>query len=85
MYVQAKRNDGETDEWAVEQIKQYAADKSAIGSDEEFRRLAWVVSTAEKFSRACRELARQSQVRLVDGNEFARMLLDTGIERLRGL
>ena len=85
VYVQAKRHDGETDAWAVEQIKQYAADKSAIGSDEEFTRLAWVVSTAENFSRDCQQLAKKSQVRLVDGNEFARMLLDTGIERLHGL
>lgn len=85
VYVQAKRHDGETDDWAVKQIKQYAADKSTIGSDEEFTRLAWVVSTADKFSGACQERARQSQVRLIDGNEFARMLLDTGIERLQGL
>lgn len=85
VYVQAKRHNGEADAWAVEQIKQYAADKSAVGSDEKFTRLAWVVSTAENFSRRCQERARQSQVRLVDGNEFARMLLDTDIERLHGL
>ena len=85
VYVQAKRHDGETDTWAVEQIEQYGADKCTIGSDEEFTRLAWVVSTAEEFSSECQDRARQSQVRLVDGNEFARMLLDTGIERLHGL
>ena len=85
VYVQAKRHDGETDGWAVEQIKRYAADKSVNGSDEEFTRVTWVISTAENFSNDCHERARGASVRLIDGNEFARMLLDTGIERLQGL
>ena len=84
-YVQAKRHDGETDEFAVEQIKQYAYDKKISGSDEEFTQLTWVVSTAEKFSETCQNHARKSEVRLIDGKEFARMLLDTGIERLQEL
>ena len=85
VYVQAKHHDGETGEWAVEQIKQYADDKTCGGLDEEFTQLTWVVSTAEQFSETCQNLARKNQVRLIDGNEFARMLLDTGIERLQGL
>ena len=86
VYVQAKRHDdGETDEFAVEQIKQYADYKKNSGSDEEFTQLTWVVSTAEKFSATCQNDARKSGVRLIDGKEFARMLLDTGIERLHGL
>ena len=85
VYVQAKRHDGETDAWAVEQIERYARDKDANGSDDGYTRMAWVISTAEMFSRDCKERAKRGNVRLIDGNEFARMLLNTGIGRLQEL
>ena len=81
VYVQAKRHEGETDaSWAIEQIQRFT--EHQIGNnDDEYTRIPWVVSTAE-FSEDCLEEARRARVRLIDGIEFARMLLDTGIEHL---
>ena len=82
VYVQAKRHDGETDKWAVEQIQCYIENQSGNGADDEFTRMPWVISTSETFSEDCRDQAKRAGVRLIDGMEFARMLLDTGIEQL---
>lgn len=82
VYVQAKLHDGTTDGWAVQQIKEYTESKGGSGADDGYVRLSWVVSTAERFSDDCREAAERGQVRLIDGEEFARMLLDSGIKQL---
>ena len=82
VYVQAKRHDGETDAWAVEQIQRYTEYESGGGADDDFTRMPWVISTCETFSEDCRSRARCAGVRLIDGMEFSRMLLDTGIEQL---
>lgn len=82
VYVQAKRHDGQTNAWAVEQIQKYKEYKSRNGDDDEYTRVPWVISTAEEFSRDCEEQARNARVRLIDGIEFATMLLDSGIEKL---
>ena len=82
VYVQAKRHDGETDAWAVEQVQRYKDSQSGSAADDGFTRIPWVISTAKTFSENCRHQARHAGVRLVDGIEFARMLLDTGIEQL---
>ena len=79
IYVQAKHHEGETDSWAVDQINRYKDYKNNKGIDDEFTRVAWVCSTAESFSEECRNLAKREGVRLIDGMEFARMLLDAGI------
>ena len=82
VYVQAKCHDGETAGWAVEQVRRFVEYQSDNGEDDDFTRLSWVVSTAETFSVDCYEKARCGRVRLVDGLEFAEMLLDVGIENL---
>ena len=58
IYVQAKRHDGETDAWAVEQIQQYAKYQKGLGDDDEFVRLPWAISTAGEFSESCKDRAR---------------------------
>lgn len=82
VYVQAKRHDGQTDAWAVEQIKNYKEYQSSNGKDDEYTRVPWVITTAEEFSSDCVEQARKTRVRLIDGTEFAAMLLDSGIKLL---
>lgn len=86
VYVQAKQHDGETNSWAVDQIQQYVDGKSDSGTDDEYTKMLWVISTAEKFSDDCKEKAKRAGsgkgVRLINGIEFAQMLLDTGIEHL---
>ena len=82
VYVQAKRHEGQTDDWAVEQIEAYTDNIGGDGADDEFTRLSWVISTAESFSDICQDKAKREKVRLIDGIEFAGMLLDAGIEQL---
>lgn len=82
VYVQAKRHDGQTNAWAVEQIEKFKEYQSSTGDDDEYTRVPWVISTAEEFSDDCETQARNARVRLVNGIEFATMLLDSGIDRL---
>ena len=86
VYVQAKRHEGETDSWAVDQIQQYVDGKNGSGADDEYTKILWVVSNAKEFSEDCKEKAKRDGsgkgVRLIDGIEFAQMLLDTGFEHL---
>ncbi len=80
VYVQAKRHGGETNAWAVEQILDYAESQRRNEADDDFTSVPWVISTAEGFSPDCLKQAQEHKVRLIDGTEFARMLLDAGIE-----
>lgn len=75
-FIQAKMHEGNTGEWAVEQIRLYKEQKENKADD--FTYIPWVVTTAE-FDENVRELAHDAGVRLVDGITFAKMLLDTGI------
>jgi hypothetical protein len=85
--VQAKHHTGETDDWAVNQIRDYrdkknARSKEADTMDDGYARLAWVVSSADKFSPECISLAKQNKVLLLNGKDFVRLLLNAGIEGL---
>lgn len=80
IYVQAKKHSGETDDWAVQQIKDYRDQKDAM--DDGYARVAWVVSTANSFSVECSSLAKQNKVLLLNGRDFVRLLLNAGIEGL---
>ena len=82
VYVQAKLHEGETDAWAVEQIQRYTEYQIGNNADDKFTQIPWVISTARIFSDDCLNKAREARVRLIDGIEFAEMLLDTGIEQL---
>jgi len=87
IYVQAKHHTGETDDWAVNQIRDYrdkknARSKEADTMDDGYARLAWVVSSADKFSPECISLAKQNKVLLLNGKDFVRLLLNAGIEGL---
>lgn len=85
IYVQAKfhKTDSETDDWAVRQVDDYAqwADEQQVFPDEHIV-ARWVVSTCRDFTDNCRTTAEKAGVILVNGIEFARMLLDAGLERL---
>lgn len=74
IYVQAKNHDGITDERAVEQISAY---DNVKGDD--YTTIKWVITTADEFSNEAINLARDKNVRLINGLDFARMLLDVGI------
>ena len=67
------------------QVREYSESKGDHGTDDGYTRLQWVISTAERFSDDCVDAAHRDNVRLIDGDEFARMLLDSGIEPLQTL
>ena len=85
IYVQAKHHEGETNEWAVEQIEKYVEHRKLSEHDRHYDHVAWVVSTAT-FSEDCRRRVESERaesagaIQLVEGQEFAKMLLDVGIE-----
>ncbi len=77
VYVQAKWHDGTTSDWAVHQINRYKNQKSE--GDPAYTYATWVVTSAEGFSPQAIAEADEKGVRLIDGTEFARMLLDIGL------
>jgi len=77
-YIQVKKHQGETGDWAVRQIAEYRAQK---GRKEDYTYIHWVVSTAD-FSWEAVQAAKAKGVRLIGGQELARMLLNVGLERL---
>ena len=76
IYIQVKCHEGETNNWAVEQIRKYKEQKETVGDGITY--IPWVISTA-LFSSGTREEAIEAGVRLIDGPQFARMLADAGI------
>lgn len=77
--VQVKKHEGTTDDWAVQQIKAYKANHN-YG---DYHTQMWVISSCEKFSERAKNEAAEADVRLIDGLEFARMILDAGLSGLK--
>lgn len=75
--VQVKQHLNATDTKAVDQI----INASANLQDETYTTLLWVVTTAE-FTDDAKEKAQDKGVRLINGTEFARMLLDQGFKSM---
>lgn len=78
--VQVKLHSGETDDWAVQQIKDFIARKDWM--DDGYTKIGWVVSSASNFSDACIQLAKEHAVGLFTGKDLARMILEAGIKDL---
>lgn len=82
IYIQAKfhKPNTPTDESAVEQILVYKDWKDREEGQSGEHRLCWVVSTCNEFTEECKQRAEANGVVLVNGIDFAEMLLDAGIE-----
>ena len=78
MYIQAKLHRGDTDSWAVEQIRAYAENSSDDNFIEGYSSIAWVITTADKYSEKALNLANQYSITLITGIEFAEMLINIG-------
>lgn len=76
--VQVKKHTDQTDDWAVRQISNYSETHSG---DDSISQL-WVVSSCDSYSEKAEELAAEKNVRLIDGKEFAALLLEVGIKGL---
>lgn len=79
IYIQAKHHNGETSDWAVRQINEYFAQKEKEELDSDYSYAKWVISTCDSFSNEAVDLAKEYGVRLINGEEFATMLLDIGL------
>ena len=81
VYVQVKHHDKQsnTDDWAVQQIKEWKEQKGNIN---DYTTAAWVISTAT-FTPQTKEAAAGENVLLVSGEEFAQMLLEAGFKDIQ--
>ena len=78
--VQVKHYAGQTSQWAVDQITDYA--RSGRNEGDEYNSILWVISSSGTFSEECIRKAKENRVRLINGVEFTKMLLDVGLEKL---
>jgi len=74
--VQCKKHWGQTNEWSVQQITEYA---EAETESEGWSYEKWVVSFADEFTDAAKALAREKHVILISGKEFCKMLVTSGV------
>lgn len=79
-YVQAKFHEGNTSDWATQQIRDYVEQKNA--ADDGYAKVGWVVTTGDGFSEESMNLAKEHSILLFAGKEFAQMILEAGIENL---
>lgn len=80
IYSQVKFHIGETSSWATEQIKSYKDQKDTM--DDGYSKISWVISSADNFTQQSYDYAKEAKVQLVDGKQFATMLLEAGIVNL---
>ena len=76
--VQVKKHEGTTDDWAIQQIKAYKANHN-YG---DYHTQMWVISSCQDFSARAKIEAEAEGVRLINGWEFAKMILNAGLEGL---
>jgi restriction endonuclease Mrr len=79
IYVQAKKYSGQTSDWATKQIIAYRDQKESSGVYDGYSHIAWVVSSGEDFSEECEALAEKHGVLLLNGKDFATLLVEAGI------
>ena len=76
-YVQVKHYRGETNRWATEHIS-HLKELEGDRQDDGYSKIYWVISSSESFTQDCINLAKETNVQLIDGNSFSSMLLDAG-------
>lgn len=76
--VQAKKHTDQTNSWAVDQIKLFK--KNHVF--DRYKTILWVISTCDSFSEEALNLAEENQVRLINGEEFAKMIIEVGLDGL---
>ncbi|WP_165864816.1 restriction endonuclease [Rufibacter latericius] len=80
IYIQAKFQTGQINEWGTTQVLDYKTNKESIADG--YNKIAWVITTASKFDSRAENLAKENQIQLVNGMEFSKMLLNAGINLL---
>lgn len=47
--------------------------------DDDYTKIAWVITSANGFTEKCMRIAQEEKVHLIDGNRFAEMIIEAGI------
>lgn len=82
--IQVKYHENNTSDWAVEQIIKYKEQLEDENTelthfDESNVIILWVISSGDDFTDKAKEMSVVNNVRLVNGQEFSRMLIDVGL------
>lgn len=86
IFVQAKAHKGTTHSWAVEQIMRYKEIVSDAPKEvDDMTNVYWVISAADQFDDEAVDLAQKNHIRLINGSEFARMIINTGIDNINSV
>lgn len=80
IYVQVKAHGGQTNDWAIQQIKDYKSQQDIL--EDGYSKIAWVISTCDNFSESTQKLATESNIQLINGEAFSNMILEAGILNL---
>ena len=82
VYVQAKHHKDETGERAVIQISEYTDQKQQEAFYSDYNSVSWVISSADSFSEDAQAQAIDNNIRLINGDEFTKMLIDAGMAKV---
>lgn len=74
--VQVKKHSDKTNAWSVEQITRYLENHK----NEDYNVQLWVISNAYDFTEDAKQKAFENSVRLINGDDFARMILEVGLK-----
>jgi len=75
--VQVKKHKDKTDDPAVKQIANYNENNEV--TDDISAVMMWVISSADDYTDEAKQTAAQKEVRLINGEDFARMIVETGV------
>ena len=80
IYAQVKFQKGQISEWGAMQINEYKTSKERL--DDGYNKVAWVITTANTFNEKAENLAKHHAIQLINGLEFSKMILNSGIDLL---
>ena len=80
LFVQVKQYDNQVEKSALEQVVH--AYESYREEYVAYTPILWIVTTCKSFSQEAQDYANENNVRCIDGDEFARMILEIGINDL---
>lgn len=81
IHVQAKFYEGTAGKWAIEQINDFIDNTS---ENDGYSHIGWVISTCDDFSEDEKKLAFENNILLINGKDFAEMLIRAGVSSLEG-
>jgi hypothetical protein len=78
-YVQVKHHKGKTAEWAAMQVAKKKELHERTENADGYTRVYWALTSADDFTDECKKIAQDEKIQLINGKEFASMLIDAGL------